>query len=149
MPFPLNNELIVFPPCANWSRWLDRGKQFLRLRAQKILYGHRMVMKQKLNVSFQSICVTCKNIRYKNINNYWKKAYFKVKYWQRKKNWQMLGGNRHPWNWLSYKAYNCPHRDFAQNAKSRGGTLGTRAYIKESTCSWKSRFAWAGAARNR
>ena len=32
-----------------------------------------MVMKQKLNVSFQSICVTCKNILYKNINNYQKK----------------------------------------------------------------------------
>ena len=39
--------------------------------------------------------------------------------------------------------------DFAQKAKSRGGTLVTRAYIKESTYSWniqsvcqkKSRFA--------
>ena len=44
----------------------------------------------------------------------------------------------------------CPRRDFAQKAKSRGGTLVTRAYIKESTYSWniqsvcqkKSRFAW-------
>ena len=31
---------------------------------------------------------------------------------------------------------NCPRRDFAQKAKSRGGTLVTRAYIKESTYSW-------------
>ena len=31
----------------------------------------------------------------------------------------------------------CPHSDFAQKAKSRGGTaLVTRAYIKESTYSW-------------
>ena len=30
----------------------------------------------------------------------------------------------------------CLHRDFAQKAKSRGGTLVTRAYIKESTYSW-------------
>ena len=29
----------------------------------------------------------------------------------------------------------CPLRDFAQKAKSRGGTLETRAYIKESTYS--------------
>ena len=32
--------------------------------------------------------------------------------------------------------YYCPRRDFAQKAKSRGGTLLTRAYIKESTYSW-------------
>ena len=53
----------------------------------------------------------------------------------------------------------CPSRDFVQRAKSRGGTLVTRAYIKESTYSWNiqsysqyrktSRFAWTGAARNR
>ena len=30
----------------------------------------------------------------------------------------------------------CPCRDFVQKAKSRGGTLVTRAYIKESTYSW-------------
>ena len=30
---------------------------------------------------------------------------------------------------------NCPRRDFAQKAKSPGGTLVTRAYIKESTYS--------------
>ena len=30
----------------------------------------------------------------------------------------------------------CPRRDFDQKAKSRGGTLATRAYIKESTYSW-------------
>ena len=30
----------------------------------------------------------------------------------------------------------CPRRDFAQHAKSRGGTLVTRAFIKESTYSW-------------
>ena len=29
-----------------------------------------------------------------------------------------------------------PRRDFAQKAKSRGGILVTRAYIKESTYSW-------------
>ena len=29
----------------------------------------------------------------------------------------------------------CPRRDFAQKLKFRGGTLVTRAYIKESTCS--------------
>ena len=32
--------------------------------------------------------------------------------------------------------FNCPCRDFAQKAKFRGGTLVTRAYIKESTYSW-------------
>ena len=31
-----------------------------------------------------------------------------------------------------YYYYYCPRRDFAQKAKSRGGTLVTRAYIKES-----------------
>ena len=30
----------------------------------------------------------------------------------------------------------CSRRDFAQKAKSRGGTLVIRAYIKESTYSW-------------
>ena len=44
----------------------------------------------------------------------------------------------------SYKAFifnfekfvvNCPRRDFAWKAKSRGGTLVTRTYIKESTYS--------------
>ena len=30
---------------------------------------------------------------------------------------------------------NCPRMVFAQKAKSRGGTLVTRAYIKESTYS--------------
>ena len=30
----------------------------------------------------------------------------------------------------------CPRRDFAKKAKCRGGTLVTRAYIKESTYSW-------------
>ena len=52
--------------------------------------------------------------------------------------------------------HNCPRKDFAQKAKFRGGTLVTRAYIKESTYSWniqsvcqkKSRFAWTGAPRN-
>ena len=38
----------------------------------------------------------------------------------------------------------CPRRDFAQKAKSRGGTLVTRAYIKESTYScniqWYSQY---------
>ena len=31
----------------------------------------------------------------------------------------------------------CPRRDFAQKAKSRGGTLATRACIKESTYTLK------------
>ena len=31
--------------------------------------------------------------------------------------------------------FNCPCRDFAQKAESRGGTLVTRAYVKESTYS--------------
>ena len=35
-------------------------------------------------------------------------------------------------NITSYYYY-CPRRDFAQKAKSRGGTLVTRAYIKEGT----------------
>ena len=29
--------------------------------------------------------------------------------------------------------FNCPRRDLAQKAKSRGGTLVTRAYINKST----------------
>ena len=33
------------------------------------------------------------------------------------------------------KNINCPRRDFTQKAKSRGGTLVTSAYIKESTYS--------------
>ena len=37
---------------------------------------------------------------------------------------------------------NCPRRDFAQKAKSRGGTLVTRAYIKESTYSWNIQSVW-------
>ena len=36
---------------------------------------------------------------------------------------------------LSPSNPNCPRRDFAQKAKSRGGTPVTRAYIKESTYS--------------
>ena len=49
----------------------------------------------------------------------------------------------------------CPRRDFTQKVKSRGGTLLTRTYIKESTYSWniqsysQYRFARTGAARNR
>ena len=58
----------------------------------------------------------------------------------------------------------CPSRDFAQKAKSRGGTLVTRAYIKESTYSWniqsveiyshtvnieKISISWTGDTRNR
>ena len=34
-----------------------------------------------------------------------------------------------------YYYYYCPRRAFAQKTKSRGGTLVTRAYIKESTYS--------------
>ena len=37
---------------------------------------------------------------------------------------------------LVTRAYICPRRDFARKAKSRGGTLVTRAYVKESTYSW-------------
>ena len=33
-------------------------------------------------------------------------------------------------------SFYCPRWDFARKAKSRGGTLVTRAYIKESTYSW-------------
>ena len=59
--------------------------------------------------------------------------------------------------WCLCVSVYCPLKDFAQKAKSRGGTLVIRAYIKESTYSWniqsvcqkKSRFAWTGAARNR
>ena len=36
---------------------------------------------------------------------------------------------------MSENLGNCPSRDFAQKAKSRGGTLVTRAYLKESTYS--------------
>ena len=44
----------------------------------------------------------------------------------------------HEQSWLSHIAIlhswcSCPRRDFVQKAKSRGGTLVTRAYIKEST----------------
>ena len=35
-----------------------------------------------------------------------------------------------------YQGLCCPRRDFAQKAKSRGGTLVTCAYIRESTYSW-------------
>ena len=50
-----------------------------------------------------------------------------------------------------------PPQGFRPEAKSRGGTLVTRAYIKDSTYSSniqsvyqkKSRFAGTGAARNR
>ena len=38
-----------------------------------------------------------------------------------------------PENTITY--HDCPRRDFAQKAKSRGGTPVTRAYIKESTYS--------------
>ena len=36
---------------------------------------------------------------------------------------------------ISAIGFYCPRRDFAQKAKSRGGTLVTRASIKESTYS--------------
>ena len=39
-------------------------------------------------------------------------------------------------NRFLYQGLCCPRRDFAQKAKSRGGTLVTRAYIRESTYSW-------------
>ena len=49
-----------------------------------------------------------------------------------------------------------PPQGFRPEAKSKGGTPVTRAYIKESTYTWniqsvyqkKSRCAWTGAARN-
>ena len=79
-----------------------------------------------------------------------------------KSNVKTREGKNACWTW-SRASYNsrdyCQRRDFAQRAKSRGGTLVTRAYVKESTYSWniqsysqcrkKSRFAWTGAARNR
>ena len=48
----------------------------------------------------------------------------------------------------------CPRRDFAQKAKSRGGTPVTRAYIKESTYSWNiqsvySKIACVASVSNR
>ena len=39
------------------------------------------------------------------------------------------------YGWIRDTWRDCPRRDFAQKAKSRGGTLVTRAYIKESTYS--------------
>ena len=52
-----------------------------------------------------------------------------------------------------------PPQGFPPEGEIRGGTLVTRAYVKESTYSWNiqsysqyrktSRFAWTGAARNR
>ena len=39
---------------------------------------------------------------------------------------------------IYFKVFYCPRRDFAQKAKSRGRTLVTRAYIKESTYSWNT-----------
>ena len=36
----------------------------------------------------------------------------------------------------NFENYSCPRRHFAKKAKSRGGTLVTRAYIEESTYSW-------------
>ena len=42
------------------------------------------------------------------------------------------------WSWqrkFRHDENNCPRRDFTQKAKSRGGTLVTHAYIKESTYS--------------
>ena len=38
-------------------------------------------------------------------------------------------------NHSKFNSHYCPRRDFAQQAKSRGVTLVTRAYIKESTYS--------------
>ena len=38
-------------------------------------------------------------------------------------------------NHSKFNSHYCPRRDFAQKAKSRGVTLVTRAYIKESTYS--------------
>ena len=44
---------------------------------------------------------------------------------------------QHAFHWEKKRQwYYCPRRDFAQKAKSRGGTLVTRAKIKESTYSW-------------
>ena len=43
---------------------------------------------------------------------------------------------------MSENLGNCPSRDFAQKAKSRGGTLVSRAYLKESTYSWNIQSVW-------
>ena len=72
-------------------------------------------------------------------------------------NWAQVTQKKQQQTQVYVSTIYCLHRDFAQKAKSRGGTLVTRAYIKESTYSWniqsvcqkKSRFAWTGAARNR
>ena len=57
-----------------------------------------------------------------------------------------------PENTITY--HDCPCRDFAQKAKSRGGTPVTRAYIKESTYSWNiqsvySKIACVASVSNR
>ena len=49
-----------------------------------------------------------------------------------------------PENTITY--HDCPRRDFAQKAKSRGGTPVTRAYIKESTYSWNIQSVYSKIA---
>ena len=52
---------------------------------------------------------------------------------------QDFASGRNPWGGQLFVVVvfvdDCPRRDFAQKAKSRGGTLVARAYIKESTYS--------------
>ena len=51
-------------------------------------------------------------------------------------NWAQVTQKKQQQTQVYVSTIYCLHRDFAQKAKSRGGTLVTRAYIKESTYSW-------------
>ena len=98
-------------------------------------------------------------------NNYLIRIFFCLSYWLKTPGYFFKTSHRLSnleyfcWDHVMFTS-NCPRGDFAQKAKSRGGTLITRAYIKGSTYSWniqsysqyrkkKTRFAWIGAARNR
>ena len=95
-------------------------------------------------------------------NNYLIRIFFCLSYWLKTPGYFFKTSHRLSnleyfcWDHVMFTS-NCPRGDFAQKAKSGGGTLITRAYIKGSTYSWniqwlchkKSRFAWTGAARNR
>ena len=51
-------------------------------------------------------------------------------------NWAQVTQKKQQQTQVYVSTIYCLRRDFAQKAKSRGGTLVTRAYIKESTYSW-------------
>ena len=56
--------------------------------------------------------------------------------------YQVIGATAITLLFYQVKSANRPRRDFALKAKSRGGTLVTRAYIKESTYSWNIQGAF-------